>query len=276
MDSGNASLADPHTEQNKKSAWYDPIVWFTGLLFIATAGSAAVLAQQWHTLEKTDRTLNATLVATQRPWIKVGFAKAISPLHFERGDGEVGGGVTLLFTLENVGKSPAIKPTINTRLAFTFDPQASQRSFCNAIKQDRDHPVGSVLRPENAIFPTDKSFATSLAWTDRDEMKLAIQRAANMPDNKADFLSIIGCVFYDFTFTEGSHQTGIMLGLTKKIPYPNEIKPAWYSNVPVDRFVPNLVSYNPDRISDGIRLEGEIPADDLSFKIDTEGAGPID
>jgi hypothetical protein len=245
------------------------------LLVLATACSVVVLVLQWLTFEKTDRTLNATLVATQRPWIKIVSVKAISPLAFKNDGTEVGGGVTLLFNLENVGKSPAIKPIINSRLAFTFDLPATQRAYCEAIKKDR---IGTThgLQPENTIFPTDNAGAESLAWTQRDEMKLAVQRAANMPDNKVDFLSIIGCVFYDFSFAEGAHQTGIMLSLTKKTPYPNDIKPAWYSKVPPDKFVANLVSYNPDRISDGIRLEGEIPADDLNLKIPIEGVGPID
>jgi hypothetical protein len=211
----------------------------------------------------------------QRPWIKIETIEAISPLTFKTDGVEVGGGVKLLFNLQNVGKSPALKPMIDTRLAFDADLPDRQRKYCADIKR---HRIGAAhgLQPENTIFPTDKASIESLAWSQRDDMKEVLEWAANSPDNKSNNLAVIGCIFYDFTFVDGPHQTGIMLRLTKRTLYPDNTKPAWYSKIPSDKFEPNMVSYNPYHFSKGIRLDGEIRADDLDLNRPVEGFGPVD
>jgi hypothetical protein len=156
------------------------------------------------------------------------------------------------------------------------DELASQREFCDAIKKSRD-PVlqPRVLRAENTLFPDEETVINLRAWTNREQIERALKWAANIPDNKVN-LTFVGCVYYEFTFAPGLHQTGIILDLKKKTLYPDNTPPASYSAVFGEHYEPNMRTYNPDRISDGVRLEGVIPADDLVLTRNIVGTGPID
>jgi hypothetical protein len=253
------------------------IAAFTVALVLATGFLYFSSEKVADAAKKSAEVAEGTLVSTNRPWIQVKFIGIEGPLGFGPAFGDdVGGGVDIILLVRNVGKSPAIRVGADLRLASTFDLLANQREFCDAIKRSRD-PIlePNVLRPENTLFPEDEINIRVRAWTHPEQIQQARQRAANMPDNKAN-LALVGCVYYEFPFAPGFHQTGIIFDLKKKTLYPANTPPASYSAVPLDQYTPNLRTYNPDRTSDGVRLEGTIPADDLVLSRSQVGTGPID
>jgi hypothetical protein len=290
-----------HTEENKtvqsqseaeKPFWQkattDPVAAFTLFLVIFTAILSAVGVIQLNMLTRAETVAEKsaqaakdsadvardTLVATNRPWIQVISITITGPLGFGREYGDdVGGGFDLDILVKNVGKSPAIRVDVSAELAFTFSPLESQKTFFDNIKKSLDHP--RVLRPENTLFPEEEATFHIRAWTNREQIERAREWAGKMPDNRAN-LTLIGLVHYEFPFASGIHQTGIISDLKKKTPYPNDTRPASYSTVPVDSFVPNMRWGNPDRISDGVRLEGAVLPDDLVLSRNIVGTGPID
>jgi hypothetical protein len=293
-----------HAEENKpvrnpseaekpfwEKATTDPVAAFTLFLVIFTAILSAVGVIQLKMLTRAEtlaeKTAQAakesadvardTLVATNRPWIQIKSIAITSPLGFGREYGnDVGGGVNLALLVKNVGKSPAIRVGAEVQLAWTFDELASQREFCEIIKRVRDPALQTrTLLPENTLFPDDEMTFHIRAWTNREQIERALNWAGNIPDNKVN-LKLIGCVYYEFSFAPGLHQTGIIFELKKKALYPDSTPPASYSAVPVEMYEPNMKTYNPDRVSDGVRLEGVIPADDLVLSRSIVGTGTID
>jgi hypothetical protein len=80
----------------------EPITQFTALVALFTFLLFVVAALQWHTLEKTDDTLNRTLQITQRPWIDVS-AEIDGPLEWND-DGFV---IPFKTFAKNTGYAPA-------------------------------------------------------------------------------------------------------------------------------------------------------------------------
>jgi hypothetical protein len=61
----NPKRPQDKTQQQKRSALRDPIVWATIGIFLATAAAVGVAILQWLTLEKTDGTLKDTLATNK-------------------------------------------------------------------------------------------------------------------------------------------------------------------------------------------------------------------
>jgi hypothetical protein len=282
---GSGATPSAHSSAEQTIADYTKVVGiFTGLLVLATiflfvSGEKNVDAARKSAKAAQDAADVArdTLIAANRAWIKIESVTIAGPLGFGREYGDdVGGGVDLIIHVKNIGNSPAVRVGADVRLSANFDHLANQKEFCDAIRKSLDPVLApNALRPENSLFPNEETKIRVRAWTHPNDIKKAFHRAANMPDNKAD-LAVVGCIHYELPVAPGWHQTGIILDLKKKTLYPENIGPASYSTVPKEAFIPNLRTHNPDRISDGVRLEGAIPADDLVLSRNLVGIGPID
>lgn len=100
-------------DQTRKSAFRDPIVWFTAGLFIATVFSVVVFSLQWLTLEKTDETNRVGL----RPYISgvgINVDTERYPLYW-----------AMTVSLENSGGTPPLEMQYVIRSApeFPLDPE---------------------------------------------------------------------------------------------------------------------------------------------------------
>lgn len=117
----------------------DAMVWAGGLvdalnylspLFIALAavGIAWVAYWQWHVLEKTDRTLNETLIAANRAVIVPHLLKLNAPL-------KLGQEASLTLLYANSGKEPARHVGHHNGVGFVeIEPTAGTKEITNKIR----------------------------------------------------------------------------------------------------------------------------------------------
>lgn len=251
----------------------------TFVIFLATVATVCVGIAQWRALHSTDEatrdlakaalkqaeTTENTLIATQRPWIAIKSITITSPLAFEPTSDDHEGRIELGFLVRNTGNSPAIRVAANMQLVVSFDLRESQRIFCDGIRKSREDATLNprILQPEVSLFPGNEGTMQAVAWMAPDPLARWREYASKNPNHSVN-ASIVGCIFYEFTFAKSHHQTGVIYDLYKQTPYPEKPVP--------DPYLGTVLPYVPG----AIRLEGTIPSDDLSLRQNIVGSGPID
>jgi hypothetical protein len=172
----------------------------TDNLIQQTRRSADAARQAAHIADKT-------LVATQRPWLKIKH-RIISPLTFNVGGRASGIPVAMMKiedTIENVGQTVAVN-VLSWEDVIPMDPdgrtttaEARQKEWCDANR----HPHGL---PGYTLFPHDPFVGGSVVGPEMPKVE-----AARSPDidGKVGFV-LVGCVCYRASFesqNSPTHQT---------------------------------------------------------------------
>ena len=174
--------------ENWKTKTKDPLLWFTGILALATVGLV------WMAYE-TDQTLRATLATQkleQRPWIFVSNAK-IRP----RANGQ-SSSATLVFDLEltNTGKIPpsavAVKINIVPHIHENQNWVVGVQELCNETTE-RIRRDAREWGAKFTVIPGDKAIQV-----------VAIDAAIDPIINP----HLVGCVHYIWLLEDKAHTTG--------------------------------------------------------------------
>jgi hypothetical protein len=218
------------------------IAIFTVALAVFTGGLWWSTYRLWEAGERQ-------LTGTQRPWVKVDKIEPASDLVFEDGEGRI----DLIVIVSNKGNSPGLRVRVNAKIVVSnrINLLQEQATFSRAF---RSEPTQHELRPELTSWPNGDTIVFPVrAWLNSIDMARFKSLADNTPFPIA-LLSIVGCVDYEFSFSSGHHQTGLIYNLRKETPYPS------VSN----------------GIEGAVRLEGIISKSDLSISIPIHGTGPVD
>ena len=153
------------------------------------------------------------LVAANRPWITVSFTPA-GPIEYDVN----GARFPILYTLSNIGHSPATNVWVAPRLISIFpDPQmiqginpANELAKDIAVMKSRDRmPFGHTLFPNQTM---DQSITVIMS---HDEIRRSTQTIAAL------FPTIVGAVEYRMGFDDRAHYTGFIFNIRRRdIPRP--------------------------------------------------------
>lgn len=156
-----------------------------------------------------------TLIATNRPWVSVDIGIGSDLVYDTEGNARI----TINFLLKNVGKSPAANVQIIPKIAVIFgDSKSIQKEIAAAVRM-KPPGLGNL---GVTLFPGDtqlhaQSLPISRADIDAFNKKMAADYG-EMSIGTAFLPTLVGCVDYKFTFTEGHHQTGFILDLRRRDP----------------------------------------------------------
>lgn len=247
------------------------VALFTGVLVVATAALFYSSEKVANSAKDSADVAEKTLVATNRPWVKIKSITLDGPLAFEPSPNDHEGRLDFKFVLENTGKSPAVRIWLDVRLTISniIDLRAEQKIFCDALRDNRMRAATQpmTIRPEMTLFPGDEITMKTQAWMNPEPLAKFREWAGKIPGASV-FPAIVGCVLYEFTFDKGHHQTGIIYNVLKRTPYPNEHPLPSYAKIPEGFPITNQEG--------AVHLEGSIPASDLTIQRNFVGTGPID
>jgi hypothetical protein len=186
--SSDTEHAKPRPEQKQKSAFRDPIVGFTGGLFVVTAFSVVVLFLQWQTLEKTDRTLKIN----QRPWINITDID-VKDICLDTN----GARVPIELTLTNTGHMPALNLTLWNTPSVRLNGAPDQKPLYSRPT------VGiSDLGPD-VVFPGETPHRNAAAYVPNSQIDwLKMKTAGTIFPVMSEV-----CVDYTFAYDAERHQT---------------------------------------------------------------------
>ena len=181
---------------------------FTFFLVLFTGGLWWSTARLWTAGERQ-------IAATQRPWVKVNQIAPASDLVFENGEATP----ILNVDVGNYGNSPGLRVRINAAIIASNERNIfqAQRDFARQFRQPAETDV-----PELTSWRGDQIGMPVIARMDAAELRRC-QEIAARSDFPVLMLSIIGCITYEFSFTDGWHQTGLLYMLRKFSPYPGAL-----------------------------------------------------
>jgi hypothetical protein len=108
-----------HIRDPDVAKWTAVVGRWTMALFVAAIVSAGIAFFQWRALDHTDKTLQDTLVAIQRPWVTLNS----EPKDRVRIDEERRrASVSLLITGRNIGHTPAFNISTHASMFSSKDP----------------------------------------------------------------------------------------------------------------------------------------------------------
>lgn len=183
------------------------------LTFIGAAAAIAAFAVLWLQLRDT----RSQLEVSERPWLSVDPIR-FSNLSFDKN----GGHFAVKFLITNVGHSPATHVQLEVKLiATTFnesgvfkEPAAEQKRLCDDArtpKRELSDFLAFVLFPEQK---TTRDVGMSISPADITHAESLLQGAVR----PSIFLTVAGCVDYQFAFEAGHHQTGFLYTLSRRGP----------------------------------------------------------
>ncbi len=154
--------------------------------------------------QKSNELNSKIFLSTERPWISVQVLIG-GPITYDVN----GLNVSLIFRLQNVGRTPAKNVGINFSLIALdkYDnerPNRVQKELCEQAEK-----IPALLQPVYTLFPgetIDQPMTTNIGM---GEVKSLIER------DKFISPMILGCVNYEFTFESGCHQTGFRLNINR-------------------------------------------------------------
>jgi hypothetical protein len=201
-------------ERQDRSKWWfrqhNPVDRFTGWLVAWTALLCVTTVLSVIVLNKTDHTLQRTVVATQRPWIS-GKPTLTGSAHFIPD----GSGLVQHFqiTLKNVGNSVAtfveqefsiIVPADDghDKIALQTQKEACTGARKRIEKSDHSRPM--------ALFPSEENTSLYNLFVSSRNMKVI---------GSVQWINpvLIGCVAYKSEFSEETHETGLIYVIRKKL-----------------------------------------------------------
>lgn len=173
--------------------------------FIATRRSADAA-------KKSANVARDTLIVNNRPWVAVGITIGSDLTYDQQGDARV----VIVFTLKNVGNSPAANVTVHAEIVPVFgDPIPFQKELSDRAKL---RPVGLNIDGVT-LFPGETQTHAHNLPISRASMEQFHQKfKTDFGDDIAGrfFPTLVGCIDYKFTFEDGHHQTGFILDLRKR------------------------------------------------------------
>jgi hypothetical protein len=210
---------------------------------IDTLRSIAASEQLAGAAAEANRQAKDSSIRQERPWITVD-ATIVSDLIYDSRTGDAS--VTVLFTMQNVGRSPAVDAdivaTVYVTTAERNQPLVEQKKVCDEARTRKKPP-----QPYNfgeIIFPGGTAYAKRAFSIPKSE----IEKSYAYSHSQWLDMTLVGCVDYRFTFEGEHHQTGLVRGLLKE----SNQKPG------------HFVSFNYD--------EGDVPAVQLRFRRDSYGS----
>ncbi len=216
------------------------LVVVTAWLVYATTGLRESTDKLWEASERQH-------VATQRPWVKVDSIRLASDLIFENGEGWI----DLLVTVSNKGNSPGLRVRVDAKIVARnqISLLEEQAAFAANFRTD---PMPSEFRPEITSWPGDQIEFRTRAWMNSLDMRRFKPLANNTPF-PISLLTIVGCVDYEFSFSPGHHQTGLIYDL---------------------HLLPQFSRWD-QQIAGAVPLEGRTPKEHLALSISIAGTGPV-
>lgn len=202
---------------------------FTGILAFATVGLGAATVGLYLTGEKQirhnaeaaaaqSRDMEKSLIAANRPWIKVEIAVG-GPIFYNVN----GANFRLRYVLTNIGRSPAINVNVSPRVVFPilsmekssrFDPSGDLRKMISEDKErNASIPFGYSMFPGETIV---QDIVVSMS---NDDIKKATKLIA------AIYPTIIGTVSYRMGLDSEIHQTAFIVEIQRSgvsRPYTTE------------------------------------------------------
>jgi hypothetical protein len=201
-------LQEEHQDRSK--IWFrqrNPIDRFTGWLVAWTALLCVATVLSVIVLNKTDHTLQRTVVATQRPWLS-GKPELTGAVRFIP-DGS-GLAQNFQITLKNGGNSVATfveqEVSIIARDGITFQ---TQTEACTRARKR----ISDLSRSATALFPSEES--TSLYQLLVSSKNMNVIGSVQWIDPV-----LVGCVAYRSEFSEEIHETGFIYSIRKKSKVP--------------------------------------------------------
>jgi hypothetical protein len=163
--------------------------------------------------EEANRVGRESLAAAQRAWLRPRVSIA-SPLTYDPANNGMLM-VTILVILENLGHSPATKAHVEIELVSQGvepgqvpDLRVAQRDLSARTKSRRDNMLDRIVFPTNSL-----------------QNIVGMNHILNIPREKIDFVTkahplfapaVIGCVDYQFPFTETHHQTWFAYAIVRR------------------------------------------------------------
>jgi len=203
-----------------QSLWIptDSVGLYTLALAVFTALLVGVSAFQGFFLLRADKTARiaanaagrsadiaeATLIATNRPWISILKVAPISQLTWE----EKGARLTVSAVIKNVGKSPAFDVSTEASQFVSnpkqFDIGASVRRYCEDLRQKQIQRASAGQRGD-VLFPDDTLPISLELLFNRQEIEACVKAMGNQ------FFSpvIVICSDYKSPITKTEHSTGL-------------------------------------------------------------------
>jgi hypothetical protein len=170
------------------------------ILTTATVFLGLMAYWQWSALDKTDITLNKTLIATNLPWVAVAIDPA-GPIIWRDGGLEV----SYKITLKNIGKSPALKVSHIEGIILDRDANLAIQQQDLGIFLNGAHPLSGLAN----IMPGDDRQMICHEQVNRREVEKARKPWAGIgPDLITPVL--IGIIHYMTQFDTEVRQTGFI------------------------------------------------------------------
>jgi hypothetical protein len=191
----------------------------------AARKSAEVAERSAEAARKSAEVAEKTLLAAQRPWLSV-HTRIGSDLVFSRKEG---GGLTIIYTVKNVGNSPAIDVEVNAkifleRLFISGKEREEQIKLCSdewrkSLPPNRPD-AGLVLLPnEEFVY----SISTVISWEDINQSRHEMEKLYGAGFGAGSIgPELVGCVSYRFAVDSSVHTTGFAYYLETLDPrFPN-------------------------------------------------------
>ena len=207
------------------------------IVALATLAVAAFTGTLWWTSKSTLSHLRREFEATHRPWIPPDIQLASGWTWTPDGDGQV----TLRFTLQNIGSSPATNVDVRTRIfplgwGFLSPPEA-QKSLSQSERRDPIAPgegMGWTIFPNSP--PRILDITMSISAADLEKSRLAFK--AEFPEINITTVHpiIVGCITYRFIGEQ--HQTGFIVELSRidiDKPHLTFVLDPVQGNIPIGR-----------------------------------------
>ncbi|MGO9858817.1 MAG: hypothetical protein ACLPQX_05230 [Syntrophobacteraceae bacterium] len=248
---GPAEAPKPEKETKERESFWrratrEPVVFLALCLVVANFLLLFVYAVQFRSLtraeyiaekaaeaarksaeaaEKSAEVARKTLLAAQRPWLSVHTGIG-SDLVFSRKEG---GGITIIYTVKNVGNSPAIDVEVNAkifpeRLFISGKEREEQIKLC-AVEWTKSLPPN---RPNAGLvlFPNEEfvySISTGISWEDINQSRHEMEKLYGAGFGAGSIgPELVGCVSYRFAVDSSDHTTGFAYYLETLDPrFPN-------------------------------------------------------
>jgi hypothetical protein len=183
---------------------------------IVTVALAIIGGLQWHTLEKTDRTLRNTLVANNRAWIWAEITVASDLTYEPNGDAKI----TLAYKLMNGGSAPALNVHVDPKLSPMLlgrtgkppsDALRNLRQECRSAASSRVEIIPYGFQFGEAVFPQRSASARATLTVPSAEITEALARSSD----RVWIPQLRFCVTYGFAVDDKLHETGLVYDLLR-------------------------------------------------------------